>query len=225
MPRTESQKAKIDRELRRMGFGGLNDPNLCVGIAYYIRDHKQFRGMLFAVMPEERRRAYEALRPHLRFDCKPLDVYEAEMKDLAERQQLPQYDKRTGELIPMKVGEVNLDLLATEAIQQNRHEKDGGLLLSCCKCTTQMVFRAKLRKEAEKDSHTRGWRSDGRQNWCPDCVPSRCTLNLQCFDCQKSEAVRCWDQQDGYAAARLRGWVIEDAAVCSGCAVKRLTVQ
>ncbi len=225
MPRAVSKKGEIDRELRKLGFGGLDDPNLVVGLAFYIRDEVQLRGMLFAVLPEERRRAYEALRPHLRFKVKPLDVYEAEMKDLAERQQLPQYDKRTGELIPMKVGEVNLDLLATEAIKQNRHEKQGGLMLSCAKCTTQMIFRAKLRKEAEKDSHQRGWRSDGRENWCPECVPSRCTLNLECFDCRKKDEIRAFDQTDGYAAARLRGWVIEDAAVCSTCAMKRVTVQ
>lgn len=223
--RSVSEKGKIDRELRRMGFGGLNDPNLVVGIAFYIQSHEKFRSMLFAVMPEERRKAYEAIRPHLRFAAKPLDVYEAEIKELAERNQLPTYNPKTGELIPMKVGEVNLDLLATEAIRQNRHEKEGGLLLTCCKCTVQEVFRAKLRKQAEKEAHQAGWRSDGAKSFCTKCVPSRLTMTLACADCDKEEHVRAWDQQDGYAAARLRGWAIDDQALCSACAVKRIVVQ
>lgn len=218
-------RSKVDRELRKLGFGGLDDPNLIPSIAFFIKTHEQFRGQLFSVMPEKRREAYEALRPHLRFTAKPIDVYEAEMKDMAERQQLPGYNAATGEIIPFKAGSVDLDLLATEAIQQNRHEKEGGLTLVCAKCTVQEVFRAKLRKEAEQQSHTAGWRSDGQKNWCPKCVPSRCTMHLECAECGKGSTIRCWEPTDGYQLARLHGWAIGDSANCPTCAMKSMAVQ
>lgn len=218
-------RSKVDQELRKLGFGGLDDPNLITSIAFFIKSHEQFRGQLFSVLPEKRRIAYEALRPHLRFVAKPLDIYEMEMKELAEKQQLPGFNSATGEIVPFKAGSVDLDLIANQAIKQNRHEKEGGLTLVCATCTVQEVFRAKLRKQAEKESHAAGWRSDGRKNWCPKHVPERCTMTLACQECPVEQKIRAWDPQDGYTKARLTGWVIEDAATCPACSMKRITVQ
>ena len=221
-----AQKAKIDHELKRLGFGGLDDPNLIPSIAFLVKTHDQFRGQLFSVLPEKRREAYEALRPHLRFDAKPLDVYEAEMKELAERQQIPGYDNATHQLVPFKAGSAELDLIATEAIRQKRHEDSGGTLeMVCSHCTVSAIFRAKLRKDAEKQAHIDGWRSDGRKTYCPKHVPGRGSIVLTCADCEKEEKLRAWDQQDGYAAARLAGWIIEDEATCPQCAMKKILVQ
>jgi hypothetical protein len=151
LARVLDDRARVNHELRKLGFGGLDDPNLIPSIAFFIKDHDQFRNQLFSVLPEKRRIAYEALRPHLRFAAKPLDVYEAEMKQLAERQQLPGFNPATGEVIPFKAGSVNLDILATEAIRQNRHEKDSGLVLCCAKCTVQEVFRASFANKPRKN--------------------------------------------------------------------------
>ena len=217
-------RGRVDRELRRLGFGGLDDPNLIASIAFFIKSHEQFRGQLFSVLPEQRRHAYEVLRPHLKFVAKPLDVYEAEMKEMAERQQLPGYDDATGQLVPFKAGSVELDLLATEAIRQEKHEKGGGQLeMVCRKCTKAQYFAAKLRKEAEKQAKDRGWRSDGQHCYCPEHVPGRATMTLHCTGgtdetpCTRVERIRAWDQQDGYAAARLQGWYIGDSALCPAC--------
>jgi hypothetical protein len=226
MPKTLDNRSKVDHELRKLGFGGLNDPNLIPSIAFFIKTHEQFRGQLFSVMPEKRRIAYEALRPHLRFAAKPLDVYEAEIKELAERQQLPGFNPATGEVIPFKAGSVDLDLLATEAIQQKKHEDKGGILeLVCTKCTGFEHFRAAKKKDAQKEAHSKGWRSDGGKTYCPQHVPGRATMTLACTNCEIKQRIRVWDQQDGYAAARIRGWQIGDAALCPECNAKEITVQ
>ncbi len=220
-----SERARVNHELKRLGFGGLDDPNLIPSIAFFIRNHDHFRSQLFSVKPEERRHAYNALRPHLRFAAKPLDVYEAEMRQMAEERQLPTYDPVTHQLVEYKAGSVDLDLLATEAIRQNRHEKDHGLILTCASCAVVEVFRAKLRKDAERDSHKAGWRSNGEKNWCPQHVPERCTMKLECSVCPVTASIRCWDPQDGYAKARLCGWLIADDAKCPKCAAEKLTLQ
>lgn len=226
MPRTLDQRSKVDHELRRLGFGGLDDPNLIPQIAFFITTHEQFRGQLFSVLPEKRRIAYEALRPHLRFAARPLDVYEAEIKLMAEQKQLPTYDPKTGELIPMKVGSVELDQLASDAIQQKKHEDKGGALeLVCTKCTVFEHFRAAKKKDAQKAAHAAGWRSDGRKTYCPPHVPGRATMALVCTECEITQRIRVWDQHDGYAAARLRGWYIGDAALCPECNRKEVTIQ
>lgn len=224
----KDDRSAVDRELRRLGFGGLDDSNLITQIAFCIRDHAQFRSQLFSVMPEERRHAYESLRPHLRFAAKPLDVYEAEMKQMAERQQLPGLNRETGELIPFKAGSVDLDLVATEAIKQKKHEEKGGVLeLVCTKCTKFEHFRYPKKKDAQRAAHEAGWRSDGTKTYCPPHVPGRGAIVLTCTsgDCENTEKIRCWDPQDGYAAARLRGWYIGDAACCPACNAKALVTQ
>lgn len=223
MTQTDERK-RVNHELKRLGFGGLDDPNLIASIAFFIRDHDHFRGQLFSVKPDQRRHAYNTLAPRLRFTPKPLDVYEAEMKQLAEQRQLPTMDAH-GNLVPFKAGSVDLDLIATEAIRQNKHEKDGGLTLTCARCTTIETFRAKLRKEAEREAQAAGWRSDATKSWCPQHVPERCTMKLECTNCPVTQSIRCWDPQDGYVKARLRGWIIGDAATCPRCSLKKTIFQ
>jgi hypothetical protein len=221
---TFKERQKINHQIKKMGFGGLDDPNIFAQIATLYRTHETFRGLLMSTAPDQRRIAYESLRPHLMFTPKPLDVYESEIKQKAEREQWDVWD---GSAYPksFKVPEISLDELAQDAIRQNLHEKQGGLILTCAKCTVQGYFQAKKRKEAERDSYKAGWRSDGEKNWCPEHVPARCTMTLQCGKCEIVQRIRAWDPQDGYASARLRGWVIVDDATCPECAVKKLILQ
>ena len=223
-------RKKINHQLRKLGFGDLDDPTIIQQIAFCIRDHAHFRGGLFSVEPAKRKLAYESLRPHLSFAAKPLDVYEAEMREMAERNQLPQYNPITDELIPMKVGEVRLNELAEEAIAQNRHEKEGGKLeLVCTHCLEFENFPARTRKDALKTAQSQGWRWAERNGamkvYCPKHVPGRLTMTLACRECNKEENLRAWDEQDGYTSARVRGWVIESDAMCPECAVKQLVLQ
>lgn len=204
-----SAKAEqINRALKKRGFGGLEDPNVVQHLAFCVRDHDHFRTVLMGVVPAERVNAYEAMRPHLRFQAKPLDVYVAEAADLAARKE---YDSTA------------IDVLAEKAIAQSRHEKDGGLTVKCSKCTKVELFRAASVDQARKAAHTAGWRGDGKRDYCPGCVPTRGTIKLECAGCGKRAGLRCWDPQDGYRDARRLGWLIADAALCPDCAVKATT--
>jgi len=225
------QRSQINHKLKKLGFGGISDPNLFTQIATLYKTHDSFRGLLMSTMPDQRRIAYESLKPHLCFAAKPLDQYEREMKEKAEREQWDVVDPKNPhfpkafEKTEVETPGYRLEKVAQEALAQNRHEKAGGLHLTCAKCMVVEIFRAKDRKQAEKDSHRAGWRSDGRSNWCPAHVLSRCTMTLLCVQCGKEEKLRCWEPQDGYAKARLAGWVIEDEAKCPGCSVKLVSLQ
>jgi hypothetical protein len=229
-PITFKERQKVNHELKRVGFGGLEDPNLFAQIATLYDTHDKFRGLLMSTHPDQRRIAYEALRPHLPFTPKPLDVYEREVKERAEREQWDVYDgtayPKPFQVQSIESDEYKLARLANEAIAQNAHEKArGSLEMVCTRCTFAQVFRSTLRRDAEKESHAAGWRSDGKKTYCPEHVPGRCTMRIACEVCETEEKIRCWEPQDGYVKARLAGWVIQDAATCPGCAAKRLVLQ
>jgi len=220
----------IHHQLRKIGFGGLDDPNLVAHMAFVIEDHDHFRKVLFSIPPEPRKIAYNAMRPHLTFAAKPLDVYEAEMKRIAEQEQWNVNNDNSVYSQPFKVQDINLEMLAQEAIQQMEHEKAKGQLeLVCTRCTKAGYFPAPKRKQAYEAAHREGWRWAERngvmKTYCPEHVPGRLTMTLRCFNCGKEGLQRAWDEQDAYTAARLRGWVIGDAAKCPECAVKKLIIQ
>lgn len=223
-------RRQLNHALKSIGMGGLDDPRLISQMGFLIEDHLHFRGLLMAMPPEKRRIAYDALRPHLSFIAKPLDVYEAEMKRIAEQEQWNVNDDGSVYSKPFNVQNINLEMLAQEAIQQTEHEKHGGQLeLVCTKCTKAGYFPAAKRKQAYEQAHREGWRWAERngvtKTYCPEHVPGRLTMRMTCEDCGKLGLQRAWDEQDAYAAARLRGWVIESGTKCSECAVKKLVVQ
>lgn len=223
---TLEERSKINHKLKQLGFGGINDPNLFAQIATLYTTHDSFRGLLLSTRPDQRRIAYEAIKPHLCFVAKPLDAYEREIHEKAEREQWDVIDPGNPHFPrPFRVPEVQLEQLAQDAIQQNAHEKMGGLEMVCAKCTVAEVFRAKLKTQAEKEAHVAGWRSDGKKSWCPQHAPTRLTMTLSCARCEVVQRIRAWDEQDGYAAARLRGWVIQNDATCPECALKAVAVQ
>lgn len=213
------EREKINRELKKVGFGGLEDPNIFAQIATLYKNHNSFRGLLMSTAPGQRRIAYEALRGHLCFVPKPLDVYEREIKEKAEREQWDTWD---GSAYPKHFKTPTLTELAEGAIKENVFEAKGGLQAVCSHCLTAKTFRAVNRKAAEKDFHAEGWRTDGKKDFCPQHVPARLTMTLTCSECEKVQLMRAWDEQDGYTKARLSGWVIEDSATCPQCAAPKL---
>jgi hypothetical protein len=231
---TLKDRQRINHELKTLGFGGLEDRNLYAQIATLYTTHDSFRGLLMSTAPAERRIAYEALRPHLCFTAKPLDQYEREIKEKAEREQ---WDVWNGTAFPAKFkpGEIEsdeykLNRAASEAIEASEHEKAKGVLeMVCTKCTVAGYFPAPKRKQAVNAAHDAGWRWDERngrkRTFCPKHVPGRATMKLTCSECDKHERIRVWDEQDGYATARLMGWVIGDGSTCPQCATKAVLVQ
>lgn len=221
------ERQQINHKLKKLGFGGLDDPNIFAQIAVLYRTHDSFRGLLMSTAPDQRRIAYEALKPHLLFAAKPLDVYEREIKEKAEREQWDVWD---GSVYPkpFKVGEVEseeykLQKLASEAIQQAQHEKAGGKLeLVCLKCTAQQFFPAKTRKEAERLAQSDGWRweeSNGTMKvYCRQHVPTHGSVILTCIKCARREEIHAWDQRDAYRDAERLGWrVSADDSLCPRC--------
>ena len=90
MSRLERQK--VNEELKRLGLGGMKDRNLLPSIAFFIRNHEQFRGMLMSVTQDKRHEAYAALAPRLSFPARPLETYEREIKEKAEREKWAVWD-------------------------------------------------------------------------------------------------------------------------------------
>lgn len=234
MPVPIKERQRINHELKKLGFGGIEDRNLFNQIACLYTTHDSFRGLLMSTAPDQRRIAYEALACRLSFTPKPLDVYEREAKDRAEREQWNLHNG-TPYSTPFKVGEVEshaykLERLAEEAIQQNAHEKAKGVLeLVCTNCTIAGRFPADTRSHALKDAQSEGWRwaerNGTKKTYCPAHVPGRCTMTLECSECGIKQRRRVWDEQDGYRDARRLGWVINESSVCPECAAKAVLVQ
>jgi hypothetical protein len=229
-----ADRQRINHELKTLGFAGLEDNSVLQQIATLYTTHESFRGLLMSTEPKERRNAYEALKPHLCFAAKPLDVYEREIHEKAEREQWDIWDGSPYPK-PFKVSEIEspeykLEKAAQEAIEAVEHEKAGGVLeMVCSTCTKAEHFPAAKRKEAVKTAHNAGWRWDERngtkRTFCPEHVPGRCSMTLECSECERKDRMRVWDEQDGYAKARLAGWEIADAAKCPRCAAKGILVQ
>lgn len=91
--RTDSEKQQINRFLGSHGLGQLSDPGLMSQIGFLagqkIRNHEDLKVWINKCDPAERVNMMEALKPYLRFEPKPLDVYVAEIGMDAEANQLP----------------------------------------------------------------------------------------------------------------------------------------
>src|ERR1019366_7334622 len=91
-PITQVQRSKVNHELKRLGFTGINDPNLFAQIGTLYTTHESFRGLLMSTAQDQRRIAYDAIKPHLCFVAKSLDTYEREIHEKAEREQWDVFD-------------------------------------------------------------------------------------------------------------------------------------
>lgn len=170
------ERSKINHELKKLGFGGIDDPNLFAQIGTLYKTHESFRGLLMSTKPEERRIAYDAIRPHLSFVAKPLDVYEREIHEKAEREQWDVIHKDNPHWPqPFKVGEVEseeykLARLAEEAIAEDTIQRatKGFLTLNCKRCAKEERFPGETRVAAAIFARQSGWRLHP-QILCPDC--------------------------------------------------------
>jgi hypothetical protein len=236
-PITQIERTRINHELKKIGFGGIDDANLCSQIATLYRTHESFRGLLLSTAPDQRNIAYNALRPHLCFTAKPLDVYEREIHEKVEREQWDVIHKDNPNWPqPFKVGEIEsdeykLNRLAEEAIEADKHSKAKGVVeLICTNCTLGGCFPADTRKAALKAAQSEGWRWAERngtlKTYCPAHVPGRASMTLECSDCHLTQRHRVWDEQDGYVRARLAGWAFDDEkCLCPKCASKPVLIQ
>lgn len=194
MPTVQDIK-KVNRELQRLGIGHLKDANLMHNMAFLVRDHDHFRGILMHMPMPDRKEAYECLSPKLRFTAKTLEQYEIESKHLAEKNQLPHYDPATlgakewgtrniaseaSPVVAIKPVEAatlstQLQETAQRAIAQDLREAGATqqLTLFCRRCTFEQSWRVKYRKSAFKLATAEGWifEQRGSTALCRNCKP------------------------------------------------------
>jgi hypothetical protein len=169
----------LNHELKKTGFGGIDDPQLIHQLAFCVRDHEHFRKVLLAVETGEKRKiAYDVMRPHLNFEAHPLDWYIMKGQEEAEELQLP-VKLQDGSIVAYKDyhGEQPaLEVLAEKAIKQNYQEKlaKGSLELVCARCRMQEFFPGLDRLGAFSFAAKSGWKfrpdADGNEeSICPGC--------------------------------------------------------
>lgn len=171
-------RVKINNALGRRGLATLEKPQaLLAQLAFCVKTHQQFRQLLAKVEIDKKRECYEQMRPYLRFEAKPLDVYIAEMGHEAEKQQLPTINENH-EIVPYTPGEIGLRAKATEAIHAGAAwEKTGkSLVLTCAKCTRQSEFFGETLVEAITFARMAGWvyeKEPKEREICPKCPAVR----------------------------------------------------
>lgn len=130
----QKTKAFVDRQLKRFGVGSINDA--ISALAKTIRDHKHLETFLTSIDSQaDRQEVYDSIRPHLRFEAKPLDMYVASANSMAEREQLPILGE-DGKLHAFKPAQ---DVKTVEKMLAAAMA-DRKLTLTCSKCTEQDEF-------------------------------------------------------------------------------------
>jgi hypothetical protein len=166
-------RGKINRYLGDRGLSTLDNPGALVQqLGYYVHDHDHFRQLLTQCEPAARSAMYDALSPHLRFEAKPLEDYMIAAKEMAEREQLPQWDAKTQTFAPYKPPEIRtVEAAVAEAVAKY------ALTVTCRKCTRSESFYATSKYDAVRTAREAGWvyMDEGQQSYeiCPDCPVSR----------------------------------------------------
>lgn len=180
----------VNRMLMSRGLGKLNDPGLIPQIGFLVSkvvtDHAGFQQLIERCEPAQRGDMYEALKPYLRFEVKPLDVYVAEIGMRAEARRLASIDPLTGELRPFRVPEIILDraqrptdglcaqtgehepkaktgelAVAQEAVERSLDKFH--LTLVCKSCTREQTFGGRYKSYALDAARAEGWRFRERE--------------------------------------------------------------
>ena len=235
-------KSQINRELQRLGFGKLSDPKIFDQMAFLVRDHDHFRGMLMHEEPANRKQMYDCLAPRLRFKAKPLYDYEADSKRIAEEKQLPQYSPKNlecRELVPYHMKsegfqEAEKVRREAEAFVGSMREPEVSTAI-CSKCG-EPYERAFLNNGKLAPD-------DGR---CHKCGPAprsvldekaeesiarslrdedaKYQLTLVCMQCTYRQRIRVKRKPAAYKVAKQYGWTFpqEGRALCFACSKKRV---
>ncbi len=168
----------INNFLGNRGLATLEDPQgLCAHLGFLVEDDKHFKTMLNKCEPQHRREMYEALRPHLSFEARPLDVYIAELGMEAEIQQLPTVDN-DGKFHAYRIPEIRSVVQdVVEAAISKKH-----LTVTCKKCTKVETFHGGTRGDVIHKLRMAGWTwgvdpnsatADEGFEICPDCPATR----------------------------------------------------
>lgn len=165
---------RINRMLRLHGLGSLDEQGTVQQLARLVADHEHFRSLLARCVPGLRSSMYEAMKPHLAFRAKPLDVYVSESGQLAERRQLPVLDE-AGRMHPFMPPAIAGSDHAVAQAAVDREFSKPAVHLVCRKCAREATFRGDRLVDAIEVARLEGWTYDELvQNGlelCPECVP------------------------------------------------------
>ncbi|HEX3941592.1 MAG TPA: hypothetical protein VHX11_08940 [Acidobacteriaceae bacterium] len=156
------RQKQVNHEMKKLGFGGLDDPQIIQQMAFCIQDHEHFRKVLLSVSTGEQRKVcYDVMRPHLRFEAKPLDWYIMRGKQEAEELQLP-IQNADGTFTPFKdyhPRQSPLEAQAEKALKESgiRDQAKGALQLVCSKCTREGIYYALDAIAAYAAAQRHGW--------------------------------------------------------------------
>ncbi len=166
------------------GLGTLTDPGLIPQLGFLIgmscKTHEQFRTLLNGCEPSNRLEMYEAIRAYLKFEAKPLDVYIAELGQIAESKQMPLVAP-DGTLQPYRVPELGAiaEIAAAQALIEESIAR-WRLDVFCTRCTREEhFFSGDSRQKAVEKAREAGWRCyefhghDGvasPKEMCPECL-------------------------------------------------------
>jgi hypothetical protein len=241
MPAVQN-KAQINRELQRLGLGKLSDPKLFDQMAFLVRDHDHFRGMLMHETPDVRKQMYDCLSPRLRFKAKPLEDYIADSKRIAEEKQLPQYNPKNLEL--REIRPYHFTSEEFQEAEKLRREAEA-FVTSMREPETATGICSGCGKEYERAFLNTGRRApdDGR---CSECGPvprsvldekaeeliardlrdagAKYQLQLDCSICTYHQNIRVKRKPAAYKVAKEYGWTFPEPgkALCFACSKKRL---
>jgi hypothetical protein len=156
-------KSAVNRMLMSQGLGKLNDPGLIPQIGFLVSrvvtNHAGFCELIERCEPAERGNMYEAMRPYLRFEVKPLDVYVAEIGMRAEAKRLAVIDPESGELRPFRVPEIKTGALGVAQASVEREFAKFHLTLLCKQCTREQTFCGAFKDDAVRFARAAGWRT------------------------------------------------------------------
>lgn len=214
MPAVQNVR-QVNRELQRIGLGKLDNPKLFDQMAFLVRDHDHFRGMLMHETPSDRAQMYECLAPRLRFKAKPLADYEAASKRIAEEKQLPQYNPANLECREIRPYHHKSDEFKAE--EKSRREAEA--FVTSMREPSEMPQsesqgpRSVLSEAAER-SIARDLREASGTNY---------QLDLVCSECTYEQKIRVKRKPAAYKIARTDGWTFPEAdkALCFACSKKR----
>jgi hypothetical protein len=171
-----TEKYFCEKLLRRFGLPTMGASGFMEAIGRMIDGHEHFRDLLTGCEPDQRHEMYESLRPYLRFEPKPLDVYLSEAGAIAESQQLPTWDDENKKFVPFHPPVIEgPEGQVIEVVNTTIEEitAKGHLTLVCRKCTKTASFPGERIADAIQKARHAGWtynelKGDG-QEICPDC--------------------------------------------------------
>ena len=214
--RPVKERLEINQFLGRRGLATLDDPRgLVTQVAFLIQNHDHLRSMLIRCEPEHRRDMYESLKPHLRFEAKPLDVYIAEGQADAERRQLPTLGPN-GELVPFKPAEIHTQ---AEAEENTPESHVTAVLCGACGKVYDVVASGGACPHCAAAPAARDLET---AQTVVDEAFARKTLMLVCRKCTREQSFPGALRTDCWVRAREAGWqYVSDGQggyeVCPNC--------